>query len=102
MADFHFSVLSGAVAAESDDTRLLDVLDRALAAADGPLRWKTVRSGMWAHVRPENGECPQQGWKLHVSATPPPPRTSWPARCPCCWRAVPRSSSPPPATTSRP
>ncbi|MGW2312100.1 class IV lanthionine synthetase LanL [Actinomadura luteofluorescens] len=70
MADFHFSVLSGAVAAESDDTRLLDVLDRALAAADGPLRWKTLRSGMWTHVRPENGECPPQGWKLHVSATP--------------------------------
>jgi tRNA A-37 threonylcarbamoyl transferase component Bud32 len=70
MADFHFSVLSGAVAAESGDTRLLDVLDRALAAADGPLSWKALRSGMWTHVRPENGECPQQGWKLHVSATP--------------------------------
>ncbi|MEU9868860.1 class IV lanthionine synthetase LanL [Actinomadura sp. NPDC048021] len=70
MADFHFSVLSGAAAAESDDTRLLDVLDRALGAAAGPLRWKSLRSGMWAHVRPENGECPQQGWKLHVSATP--------------------------------
>lgn len=70
MADFHFSVLSGAVAADSGDTRLLDVLDRALAAADGPLRWKALRGGMWAHVRPENGECPQQGWKLHVSATP--------------------------------
>ncbi|SNR90016.1 class IV lanthionine synthetase LanL [Actinomadura mexicana] len=70
MADFHFSVLSGAAAADSGDTRLLDVLDRALAAADGPLHWKSLRSGMWAHVRPENGECPQQGWKLHVSATP--------------------------------
>lgn len=70
MADFHFSVLSGAAAAESDDTRLLDVLDRALGAAAGPLRWKALRSGMWAHVRPEHGECPQQGWKLHVSATP--------------------------------
>ncbi|NDU71972.1 hypothetical protein GWI34_04950 [Actinomadura sp. DSM 109109] len=70
MADFHFSVLSGAGAAESSDTRLLDVLDRALAASDGPLRWKAVRSGMWAHVRPDGGECPPQGWKLHVSATP--------------------------------
>lgn len=70
MADFHFSVLSGAVAADSGDTRLLDVLDRALDAADGPLHWKALRSGMWTHVRPENGECPQQGWKLHVSATP--------------------------------
>ncbi|MBB6396308.1 tRNA A-37 threonylcarbamoyl transferase component Bud32 [Actinomadura coerulea] len=62
--------MSGATAAESDDTRLLDVLDRALGATAGPLRWKALRSGMWAHVRPENGECPQQGWKLHVSATP--------------------------------
>ncbi|WP_141583725.1 class IV lanthionine synthetase LanL [Actinomadura sp. WMMA1423] len=70
MADFHFSVLSGAVAADGGDTRLLDVLDRALTAADGPARWTTARSGMWAQVRPEGGECPAQGWKLHVSATP--------------------------------
>ncbi|MES9541612.1 class IV lanthionine synthetase LanL [Actinomadura sp. NPDC000600] len=70
MADFHFSVLSGASAADDGDTRLLDVLDRALAAAAGPVRWTTVRSGMWAQVRPRNAECPQQGWKLHVSATP--------------------------------
>jgi tRNA A-37 threonylcarbamoyl transferase component Bud32 len=69
MADFHFSVLSGASAADSGDTRLLDVLDRALAAAAGQVRWTTVRSGMWAQVRPRDVECPQQGWKLHVSAT---------------------------------
>ncbi|CND70458.1 protein kinase-like protein/extracellular solute-binding protein%2C family 3 [Mycobacterium tuberculosis] len=78
MADFHFSVLSGAAPAESGDTRLTDVLDRAMAAppdpahraAGRPSRWRARRAGMWCHVVPEGGECPAQGWKLHVSATP--------------------------------
>ncbi|WP_084263268.1 class IV lanthionine synthetase LanL [Actinomadura formosensis] len=70
MADFHFSVFSGAAAPETGDTRLLDVLDRALASAPGPARWTANRSGMWFHVLPEGGGCPAQGWKLHVSATP--------------------------------
>ncbi len=54
MADFHFSVLSGAAPAESGDTRLADVLDRAVAAAHGaagePARWR-ARRAMW-HVVP--------------------------------------------------
>ncbi|RFS82834.1 hypothetical protein D0T12_25780 [Actinomadura spongiicola] len=70
MADFNISVFGGAAAAESGDTRLLDVLDRALAAGSGPARWTTVRSAMWCHVTPNGGHCPAQGWKLHVSATP--------------------------------
>ncbi|GAA1802993.1 class IV lanthionine synthetase LanL [Actinomadura chokoriensis] len=78
MADFHFSVLSGAAPAESGDTRLADVLDRAMAAAHDaacgpagePARWRARRAGVWCHVVPEGGECPAQGWKLHVSATP--------------------------------
>ncbi|MEU5994290.1 class IV lanthionine synthetase LanL [Spirillospora sp. NPDC047418] len=82
MADFHFSVLSGAAPAESDDTRLADVLDRSMAAARDaaddaaddaarePRHWRATRAGMWCHVVPEGGECPAQGWKLHVSATP--------------------------------
>ncbi|GAA4242234.1 class III lanthionine synthetase LanKC [Actinomadura meridiana] len=74
MADFNISVFGGAVSAPSDDTRLLDVLDRALAASPATVpataRWTTDRSTMWCHVRPEGGGCPAQGWKLHVSATP--------------------------------
>ncbi|WP_207945905.1 class IV lanthionine synthetase LanL [Actinomadura sp. 7K534] len=80
MADFNFSVFSraAAAAAESGDTRLADVLDRAVAAAreggrdggrDGA-RWTVRRDAMWCHVLPQGTECPAQGWKLHVSATP--------------------------------
>ncbi|MFA1538735.1 class IV lanthionine synthetase LanL [Actinomadura monticuli] len=70
MADFHFSVFSGGAGAAGGDTRLLDALDRATAAAPGGARWRVRRAAMWCHVVPADVECPAQGWKLHVSATP--------------------------------
>ncbi|MFI0484787.1 class IV lanthionine synthetase LanL [Actinomadura sp. 9N215] len=70
MADFSISVFGGAVAAESGDTRLTDVLDRALASADDRNRWTTDRGAVWCHVKRDAGGLPPQGWKLHVSATP--------------------------------
>ncbi|TYB45681.1 class IV lanthionine synthetase LanL [Actinomadura chibensis] len=70
MAEFNFSVFSGAAAPESGDARLTGVLDRALAALPGPSGWTARRSPMWRHLTRDGGGCPAQGWKLHVSATP--------------------------------
>ncbi|TDB84604.1 hypothetical protein E1264_24025 [Actinomadura sp. KC216] len=70
MAEFNFSVFSGATSPDAGDGRLTEVLDRALAALPGAARWTARRGAMWCHVEPEGGECPAQGWKLHVSATP--------------------------------
>ncbi|MFB4308888.1 class IV lanthionine synthetase LanL [Actinomadura sp. GTD37] len=70
MADFHFSVFSGAAHAADGDTRLTEVLDQATAAAPDGARWRVRRAAVWCHVVPENVELPAQGWKLHVSATP--------------------------------
>lgn len=70
MADFNFSVFFGAAPAEGGDTRLGDALDRALAAAPDGARWTARRTAAWFHLSHEQGICPAQGWKLHVSATP--------------------------------
>ncbi|MGW8376379.1 class III lanthionine synthetase LanKC [Streptomyces sp. ODS28] len=34
-----------------------------------PAGWQQARSGDWLELRPEQGEFPPQGWKIHVSAT---------------------------------
>ncbi|MFC4048486.1 class IV lanthionine synthetase LanL [Actinomadura syzygii] len=70
MAEFNFSVFSGAAAPESGDARLTEVLDRALAALPAPSGWTVRRSPVWRHLTRDGGGCPAQGWKLHVSATP--------------------------------
>ncbi|TMR07335.1 hypothetical protein ETD83_00870 [Actinomadura soli] len=70
MAEFSFSVFSGAASPGAGDGRLIEVLDRALAAPSGTSRWTVRRGALWCHVEPEDGICPAQGWKLHVSATP--------------------------------
>ncbi|MDB1087786.1 class III lanthionine synthetase LanKC [Streptomyces sp. ACA25] len=34
-----------------------------------PENWTGVRSGDWLQIRPDRSDLPQQGWKIHVSAT---------------------------------
>ena len=36
-----------------------------------PTAWVMQRDGPWLHARPPGVKLPQQGWKIHVSATPP-------------------------------
>src|SRR6266481_3583045 len=31
--------------------------------------WLTIRDGLWFHIYPQSFAFPQQGWKVHVSAT---------------------------------
>ncbi|MFD0903428.1 class IV lanthionine synthetase LanL [Actinomadura sediminis] len=68
MVDFKFSVFTAVAAADAGEASLVDVLTRALPAAPG--RWRVGRSGIWCSVVPEGAPRRQQGWKLHVSATP--------------------------------
>ncbi|MFI0366960.1 class IV lanthionine synthetase LanL [Actinomadura sp. 1N219] len=70
MAEFNFSVFSGATSPGAGDGRLIEVLDRALASSPGTAGWTARRGAMWCHLEREGGVCPAQGWKLHVSATP--------------------------------
>ncbi len=35
-----------------------------------PSGWSIQRSGIWFHCGSQNNNVPQQGWKIHVSATP--------------------------------
>ncbi|MWA02649.1 phosphotransferase [Actinomadura sp. LD22] len=70
MADFNFSVFSAAPAAAAEDTALTDLLAAAVGRAPAPRRWLTGRSGMWCTAVPSGAPHRQQGWKLHVTATP--------------------------------
>ncbi|GAA4680801.1 class III lanthionine synthetase LanKC [Streptomyces chumphonensis] len=63
------------------DPHFYETPDRLSAAAGGrdatldaarrpvPEGWISARSGDWLELRPERGEFPAQGWKVHVSAT---------------------------------
>ncbi|MFE7531602.1 class III lanthionine synthetase LanKC [Kitasatospora sp. NPDC057542] len=46
--------------------------DDRFAAASAPLPpgWLRGEHGPWVHVRPPHAQLPEQGWKVHVSATP--------------------------------
>jgi hypothetical protein len=53
----------------TDDSHLLtDVASAALARA-GAGAWTMTPSGFWCRVTPPGDRLPDQGWKLHVSAT---------------------------------
>ena len=41
----------------------------SVSALEPPTGWKRTRSGLWQVVTPENPALPEQGWKIHVSAT---------------------------------
>lgn len=47
------------------DPDCLEVL-RSVITTD----WRIGRRGIWINVAPEHSKIPQQGWKIHVSATP--------------------------------
>ncbi|MCZ7433630.1 class III lanthionine synthetase LanKC [Streptomyces sp. WMMC1477] len=51
----------------SDDGR--STAEYRAAARPVPDGWRTHRAGDWLALRPEDGELPDQGWKIHVSAT---------------------------------
>ncbi|GHC43168.1 class III lanthionine synthetase LanKC [Streptomyces flavofungini] len=43
----------------------------ALGAAEPPRGWRREDHGVWRFLAPDGGgELPEQGWKIHVSATP--------------------------------
>lgn len=52
-----------------DDLLLTDCAAAALARTDLP-GWQLNRAGFWCYVEPAAGRTREQGWKLHVSATP--------------------------------
>lgn len=35
-----------------------------------PPTWRVQRDGVWNHAAPPKGQLPEQGWKIHISATP--------------------------------
>ncbi|MFF9314190.1 class IV lanthionine synthetase LanL [Streptomyces sp. NPDC014748] len=45
------------------------LLGEALRATATVARWRSVADETWCHVTPVTGTTPEQGWKLHVSAT---------------------------------
>lgn len=66
----NFSVFTRSAGTETDDPGLVDVLRQALEPLPEPAKWRSTRSGMWCHVSPAGSPRRDQGWKLHVSATP--------------------------------
>jgi len=42
----------------------------ALAGQPVPAGWQRWERGVWVGLRPDGADLPDQGWKLHVSATP--------------------------------
>ncbi|MFA1549823.1 class IV lanthionine synthetase LanL [Actinomadura chokoriensis] len=70
MVDFNFSIFSAVSSAGADDTALTDLLAAAIGRASDPGQWRTGRAGIWCTVAPEGAQHRQQGWKLHVAATP--------------------------------
>lgn len=69
MADFSFSVLTPALRADSDDSTLARVLERALRAIGEKDRWEVKADGHWCYLTRNDSPRRTQGWKLHVSAT---------------------------------
>ncbi|MFE4972004.1 class III lanthionine synthetase LanKC [Kitasatospora sp. NPDC056651] len=55
-----------------DDPARAERPDDRFAAAAVPLPpgWQRLEHGPWVHVRPPHPRLPEQGWKVHVSATP--------------------------------
>ncbi|MFI6317541.1 class IV lanthionine synthetase LanL [Nonomuraea sp. NPDC050556] len=51
------------------DSLLADVADSVLRR-HGASGWTSARSGFWHRMEPPDGKRREQGWKLHVSATP--------------------------------
>ncbi|MGD0244731.1 MAG: class IV lanthionine synthetase LanL [Streptosporangiaceae bacterium] len=52
-----------------DDQLLSDVLRAALTRTDGG-KWQVSTDDFWTRVTPDGYSFQEQGWKLHVSATP--------------------------------
>jgi serine/threonine protein kinase len=44
--------------------------DFGAAGARVPVGWKRFERDLWIVLQPEGAKLPQQGWKIHVSATP--------------------------------
>ncbi|MFI2645248.1 class IV lanthionine synthetase LanL [Streptomyces sp. NPDC018610] len=58
--------MTGHLDTEGDLERLVG---EALRAGATGARWSTSRDETWCHVTPASGAVPEQGWKLHLSAT---------------------------------
>jgi class IV lanthipeptide synthase len=69
MADFNFSVFTGAQGADADASDLVEMLQDALRAEGQTDRWEVATKGMWCCATPRRYVGPPQGWKLHLSAT---------------------------------
>ncbi|MGW3227128.1 class III lanthionine synthetase LanKC [Kitasatospora sp. NPDC001095] len=55
-----------------DDPARAERPDDRFAATSVPLPpgWQRVEHGPWVHIRAPRAQLPEQGWKVHVSATP--------------------------------
>ncbi|MDQ4092015.1 MAG: class IV lanthionine synthetase LanL, partial [Actinomycetota bacterium] len=69
MADFNFSVFTGAQGTDVDASDLVEILQDALRAGGQANRWEFSTKGLWCGVTPHGYVGPPQGWKLHLSAT---------------------------------
>jgi serine/threonine protein kinase len=69
MADFNFSVFTGARGTSTDPSELATLLDEALRALDEADRWEVPSGGFWCCVTRKDYVGRSQGWKLHLSAT---------------------------------
>ncbi|MFJ6571002.1 class IV lanthionine synthetase LanL [Streptomyces sp. NPDC091292] len=56
------------VEAETEDG-LQALLHRALLVTGTDTRWTVATDDLWCRVAPRSGSHPEQGWKLHLSAT---------------------------------
>lgn len=59
----------GADAVGTSDSLLADIADAVLRRREAS-GWTSARSGFWHRMEPPDGKRREQGWKLHVSATP--------------------------------
>ncbi|MFJ6940449.1 class IV lanthionine synthetase LanL [Streptomyces sp. NPDC101132] len=54
---------------QASEVELRDLLDRSLDATGQTTRWTVDTDAMWCRLTPASATQPDQGWKLHVSAT---------------------------------
>ncbi len=69
MADFNFSVFTGAQRSDADASDLVEMLQDAVHAGGQTSRWEVSTMGLWCCVTPRGYVGRPQGWKLHLSAT---------------------------------
>ena len=68
MTDINISAPPGPP--DTDRSTLTELLRRALLDSGGETRWQVSADGFWSQVTSRELSRREQGWKLHISATP--------------------------------